>query len=229
MPRRLIWWGSSDEVGIARSVPSVPMSSRGGSGARIGDYRSKSRRAVLLRPCSPMFAQCKPAMAGYASAAARSSLHPIAPDPRQFLAVLGCSHASWSRRTDPIIRNLRRMPLHGPTNTDRYWTKFRVDYPDREAAPYFCDAPLHLDRAAGTFRPRLRRGNVLCRQFESKWLGHRRQRHWRACSSVTSCDVCKSAGLACVTDEVVLGPVYHWVTTPVNCVGNLTCACMDVC
>lgn len=49
------------------------------------------------------------------------------------------------------------------------------------------------------------------------------------CSEVSSCDVCKSARLACVTIEAEIRPVYHCVSTPAACTNNPTCGCMNVC
>jgi hypothetical protein len=49
------------------------------------------------------------------------------------------------------------------------------------------------------------------------------------CSEVSSCDVCKSVGLACVTIEYEINPVYHCVSTPAACANNPTCGCMNVC
>ena len=49
------------------------------------------------------------------------------------------------------------------------------------------------------------------------------------CSDVASCEVCTSAGLACVTDQVLGGPSYHCVTVPSACSGGPTCQCLGVC
>jgi len=49
------------------------------------------------------------------------------------------------------------------------------------------------------------------------------------CSDVASCDVCTSAGFACVTDQVLGGPSYHCVTVPPACASAPTCQCLGVC
>jgi hypothetical protein len=49
------------------------------------------------------------------------------------------------------------------------------------------------------------------------------------CSDVGSCDSCASAGLVCVTDEVLGGPSHHCVTVPAACSADPTCACLGVC
>ncbi len=54
------------------------------------------------------------------------------------------------------------------------------------------------------------------------------------CSEVSSCDVCNAGttttptGLLCATFQT-LPPSYHCVSTPQDCVGNPTCACMGIC
>ena len=49
------------------------------------------------------------------------------------------------------------------------------------------------------------------------------------CSDVGSCDACTTAGLACVTDQVLGGPRFHCVTVPSACSGAPTCQCLGVC
>jgi hypothetical protein len=49
------------------------------------------------------------------------------------------------------------------------------------------------------------------------------------CSEVPSCDSCTTAGLACVTDEVLGGPTFHCVTVPSVCSGAPACQCLGVC
>ena len=49
------------------------------------------------------------------------------------------------------------------------------------------------------------------------------------CSDVASCDVCTSAGLVCVTDQVLGGPSYHCVTVPSACSSTPTCQCLGTC
>jgi hypothetical protein len=49
------------------------------------------------------------------------------------------------------------------------------------------------------------------------------------CSTVTSCDDCESAGLACVESTSPVGPLFTCASTPPECEANPTCACMGVC
>ncbi len=54
------------------------------------------------------------------------------------------------------------------------------------------------------------------------------------CAGVSSCDTCKSVGLACVTNEILSlnplqNPDIHCVSTPTECAQNPTCSCMAVC
>jgi hypothetical protein len=49
------------------------------------------------------------------------------------------------------------------------------------------------------------------------------------CADVASCDVCTSAGLTCVTDQVLGGPDHHCVTVPSACSSAPTCQCLGVC
>ena len=48
------------------------------------------------------------------------------------------------------------------------------------------------------------------------------------CADVASCDVCKAAGLRCVTFQTMPAS-YHCVSTPPQCGANPTCACMGIC
>jgi hypothetical protein len=49
------------------------------------------------------------------------------------------------------------------------------------------------------------------------------------CADVASCDTCTSAGLVCVTDQVLGGPTFHCVTVPSSCSSAPTCQCLGVC
>jgi hypothetical protein len=49
------------------------------------------------------------------------------------------------------------------------------------------------------------------------------------CADVASCDTCTSAGLACVTDQTLGGPILHCVTVPSNCSSAPTCQCLGAC
>jgi hypothetical protein len=49
------------------------------------------------------------------------------------------------------------------------------------------------------------------------------------CGDVSSCSVCTTAGLSCVTLDGMVGPSYHCVITPVACSTEPDCDCMGVC
>lgn len=60
--------------------------------------------------------------------------------------------------------------------------------------------------------------------------------HWRGsclklseCQEVADCTVCKQYGLACATEETILGPVAHCVSTPEKCEKDPSCECLGVC